>query len=200
MPRRAVADARGPAPLRRRRADPAGGAVGGGGHRLRDARVGGRTGRRAAAARRARSADSRAAIAFLVCELWRAVVETKRRSSWSTDALLLTRPLSRAGDARERARGRQPAARAAGAEDDRCCWSWRRRREASSSSAVARRGSGLDEPRAGRRRLTRRFAAGSSRSCSGHRLAYRFTHELVRRAVYDRLSGVTQGGAAPAGR
>jgi DNA-binding CsgD family transcriptional regulator/tetratricopeptide (TPR) repeat protein len=122
---------------------------------------------------------------FLVCELWRAVVETKLVDVVD-GCLELTRPLSELGtpeSVREVVSQRLARlapktitllelAATAGAEFE---------------LAVARRGSGLDEPGL-HEALAEAVRSGIIEELSGHRLAYRFTHELVRRAVYDRMT------------
>src|SRR2546421_12767407 len=54
---------------------------------------------------------------------------------------------------------------------------------------IVRRGSGLTEPELVAA-LDEAVRSGILEELTGHRLAYRFTHELVRRAVYDRLTAV----------
>ena len=96
-------------------------------------------------------------------------------------------PAVRARDAGERPRGRRPPARPPAAGDERPAGARRGRRRgvrarpAAAAAATTRRCSA---------RSTRRCAAASSRSSRRRRLAYRFTHELVRRALYDGLTGV----------
>ena len=124
---------------------------------------------------------------FLVCELWRALVETKV-VELVDGALQLTRPLAELGSpesvrevvSQRLARltpstnGLLELAATAGAEFE---------------LEVARRGSGLQEPQL-HAALDEAVRSGMLEELSGHRLAYRFTHELVRRAVYDRLTAV----------
>ncbi len=124
---------------------------------------------------------------FLVCELWRAVVETKLVDVVD-GCLQLTRPLTELGtpeSVREVVSQRLARlapktimvlelAATAGAEFE---------------LAVARRGSALDEPEL-HEALGEAVRSGFIEELSGHRLAYRFTHELVRRAVYDRLTAL----------
>ncbi|HUE26079.1 MAG TPA: AAA family ATPase [Solirubrobacteraceae bacterium] len=124
---------------------------------------------------------------FLICELWRAVVETKLIDVVN-GGLQLTRPLTELGtpeSVREVVSQRLARlapktimllelAATAGAEFE---------------LAVARRGSGLDEPEL-HDALGEALRSGFIEELSGHRLAYRFTHELVRRAVYDRLTAL----------
>ena len=66
----------------------------------------------------------------------------------------------------------------------------RSRRRAAVRAARPRRGCRRRARRARRRASRRRSAAGSSRSCPSPRPPCRFTHELVRRAVYDRITGL----------
>ena len=101
----------------------------------------------------------------------------------------LTRSLERAGHARQRARGRQPAALAPGAEDHRRARADGRGRRRSSGWTSIRRAAGLPEPEL-LAVLDEAVHSGMIEELPSRRLAYRFTHELVRRALYDRLSGV----------
>jgi predicted ATPase len=125
--------------------------------------------------------------AFLVCELWRALVET-RLVDVVDGVLRVTRPLTELGtpdSVREVVSQRLARlspnttvllelAATVGAEFE---------------FETARRGSGLAEPEllAG---LDQAVRSGIIEELTGHRLAYRFTHELVRRAVYDRLTAI----------
>lgn len=132
-------------------------------------------------------ADLTGGNAFLVCELWRAVVETKLIDVVD-GGLQLTRSLAELGtpeSVREVVSQRLARltpktnlllelAATAGAEFE---------------LAVARSGSGLDEPEL-RDALEEAVGSGIIEELAGHRLAYRFTHELVRRAVYDRLTAL----------
>ena len=68
----------------------------------------------------------------------------------------------------------------------------------STFSAVAQ--SGLAERRALRRRSSEAIAHGMIEEVPSPRLAFRFTHELVRRALYDRMPADPAGRAAPPGR
>src|SRR4051812_324795 len=93
-----------------------------------------------------------------------------------------------AGDPRERARGRLPAAVAPGARHDRPPRAHGRRRVGVRPRHRAQ-ASGLSEPDL-RAALDEAVHSGMIEELPSRRLAYRFTHELVRRALYDRLSGV----------
>jgi DNA-binding CsgD family transcriptional regulator/tetratricopeptide (TPR) repeat protein len=151
--------------------------------------------RRGAAVRRVESADEVAEIAhtisdltegnpFLVCELWRALLETHVIG----DALRVGGPLSDLATPEgvrevvsERLTRLAPTtgdllelAAAAGGEFE---------------LELLRRGSGLDE-RQLIASLDEAIRSGIIVELPGRRLSHRFTHELVRRAVYDRLSGV----------
>ncbi len=121
--------------------------------------------------------------AFLVCELWRALVETGTIDVSGT-SLRLTRPLAELGSpesVREVVSRRLSRlapettnllelAAAAGAEFE---------------LDVIRRAAGLGEPEL----LTALDEAARSGMLEEHGTVSRFTHELVRRALYDRLSG-----------
>ena len=137
---------------------------------------------------RTRSASSPTATPFLVCELWRALVETGSLEI-ADGRLRLTRPLAELGSP----------------ESVREVVSQRLSRLSPRHHRRARaRGHGGRRVRARHRAPRRR--ARRSRSCSAaldeavrsgmleelpsRRLSYRFTHELVRRALYDRLSGL----------
>ena len=104
---------------------------------------------------------------FLVCELWRALVETGDRSSSVDDERAADPSVRRARDAGERARGREPAARAAGAGDDAAARAGAPPRATSSSSSCCAEESGSAAGRELIARSTRPSAAGSSRSCPG---------------------------------
>ncbi len=126
--------------------------------------------------------------AFLVCELWRALVETGIVEVVDGDDPA-DPAAGRARHARERARGRQPAALAPGAGDDRPARAGGHRRRRSSSSTSSAAPPGLSEPEL-LAALDEAVRSGMIEELPSRRLAYRFTHELVRRALYDRLSGV----------
>jgi DNA-binding CsgD family transcriptional regulator/tetratricopeptide (TPR) repeat protein len=124
---------------------------------------------------------------FLVCELWRALVET-RVVEVTGGEVRLTRPLTEL----------------ATPESVREVVSQRLSRLAPRTTdllelmAVAGSEFGLDIVRAaaGLREpellaaLDEAVRSGMVEELPSHRLAYRFTHELVRRALYDRLSGL----------
>ena len=124
---------------------------------------------------------------FLVCELWRALLETGV-VQLTGDSLRLARPLSGLGTPEgvrevvsERLTRLAPGtsdllelAAAAGNEF---------------SLELLAQGSSLHE-RELIASLDEAVASGIAVELPGRRLAYRFTHELVRRAIYDRLSGV----------
>jgi DNA-binding CsgD family transcriptional regulator/tetratricopeptide (TPR) repeat protein len=124
---------------------------------------------------------------FLMCELWRAMVETGV-VEMAGGAVRLTRPLSELGTPEsvrevvsQRLSRLAPTtttvlelAATAGAEFE---------------LDVIRRGSGLDE-RELIGALDEAVRSGIVEELSSRVLAYRFTHELVRRAVYDRLTAV----------
>jgi DNA-binding CsgD family transcriptional regulator/tetratricopeptide (TPR) repeat protein len=123
--------------------------------------------------------------AFLVCELWRALLETGA-VVLDDGTVRLTRPLAGLGTpesvrevAGERLARLAPSTRAllelaatAGAEFE---------------LEVVRRGSGLDEDEFVTA-LDEAMRGAMIEELPGRRLMYRFTHELVRRAVYDRLT------------
>jgi DNA-binding CsgD family transcriptional regulator/tetratricopeptide (TPR) repeat protein len=122
--------------------------------------------------------------AFLVCELWRALVET-RAVELTGGAIRLTRPLSELGTpesvrevvSRRLSRlapettGILELAATAGAEFE---------------LEVVRRAAGLEEPEL-LAALDEAARSGMIEELPARALAYRFTHELVRRALYDRL-------------
>jgi DNA-binding CsgD family transcriptional regulator/tetratricopeptide (TPR) repeat protein len=123
--------------------------------------------------------------AFLVCELWRALLETGAVEVVD-GSVRLTRPLTGLGTpesvrevAGERLARLAPSttallelAAAAGAEFD---------------VEVVRRGSGLGEDEFVAA-LDEAIRGAMVEELPGRGLTYRFTHELVRRAVYDRLT------------
>jgi DNA-binding CsgD family transcriptional regulator len=124
--------------------------------------------------------------AFLVCELWRALVETGT-VALGDGTIRVTRPLAELGSpesVREVVRGRLSRlgpwtsdllelAATAGAEFE---------------LDVVRRAAGFGEPEL-LAALDEAVRSGMIEELPPHGLAYRFTHELVRRALYDRLSG-----------
>ncbi len=124
---------------------------------------------------------------FLVCELWRALLET-RIVDFVDGTPKVTRPLTELGTPEsvrevvsQRLARLSPAttgvlelAAAVGAEFE---------------LDLIRGASGLAE-RDVRATLDESVRSGLVDELSGHRLSFRFTHELVRRAVYDRLTAV----------
>ena len=124
---------------------------------------------------------------FLVCELWRALVETNVLDV-SGGVIRLTRPLATLGTP----------------ESVREVVSQRLSRLASPTSVllelaatvgpefeldIVRRGTGLAEAEL-RCALDEAVRSGLIEELPERKLVYRFTHELVRRAVYDRLTGL----------
>jgi DNA-binding CsgD family transcriptional regulator/tetratricopeptide (TPR) repeat protein len=124
---------------------------------------------------------------FLMCELWRALLET-RVVDLAHGELHVTRPLSDLGTPEsvrevvsQRLARLSPAtggvlelAAAVGAEFD---------------LGLIRRASGLEE-RDVLATLDESVRSRLIEEVASHRLGYRFTHELVRRAVYDRLTAL----------
>jgi DNA-binding CsgD family transcriptional regulator/tetratricopeptide (TPR) repeat protein len=124
--------------------------------------------------------------AFLVCELWQALVETEAVEV-SDGAVRLTRPIAELGTPEsvrevvsQRLTRLAPAttelldlAAAAGSEFE---------------LEIVLRSTGIEE-RDFLEALDEAVRSGIIEELPGRRLAYRFTHELVRRAVYDRLTG-----------
>jgi DNA-binding CsgD family transcriptional regulator/tetratricopeptide (TPR) repeat protein len=125
--------------------------------------------------------------AFLVCEFWRALLETKVVEE--VDGVMrLARPLATLGTpesvhevvSERLSRLARPTgvlldlAATAGPEFE---------------LDIVRRGSGLAESEL-LPALDEAVRSGIVEELPGRRLVYRFTHELVRRAVYDRLTGV----------
>ena len=131
--------------------------------------------------------DLTAGNAFLMCELWRALVETGAIEVVD-GAVLLRRPIAELGTP----------------ESVREVVSQRLARLSPETTVLlelaatignefelelVRDGSGLAE-RELVAALDEAVRSGLAEELSGHRLSYRFTHELVRRAVYDRLTAV----------
>ena len=123
--------------------------------------------------------------AFLLCELWRALVETDAFAI-EDGTLRLTATPAGDRDASECPRGRQPAP-----DETRS----RRARDLLELAAVAGPEFELDVLRRAAPVELERIDALEPAMRSGvieelpfPALAYRFTHELVRRALYDRLS------------
>ncbi len=125
--------------------------------------------------------------AFLVCELWRALVETSVVEV-TDGAIRLTRPLGDLGTPESvREVVSQRVARLEPGTTDLL------ELAATAGTAfeldVLRRAAGLAEP-ALLAALDEAVRSGMIEEVPSRRLAYRFTHELVRRALYDRLSGL----------
>ena len=104
-----------------------------------------------------RSATSRRGTPFLVCELWRALVET-RGVEVVDGAIHLTRPLTELGSPGERSRGGQRAPLAAGAGDNRPARAGCRPPGPEFELEILRRAAGLEETEL-MPRWTRRSAA-----------------------------------------
>src|SRR3954454_14808151 len=125
--------------------------------------------------------------AILVCELWRALVETGIVEVVD-GTIRPTRPLAELGTP-ERVREvvSQRLSRLAPATTDLL------ELTAAAGSEfgldIVRQASGLSEPDL-LAALDEAVHSGMIEELPSRRLAYRFTHELVRRALYDRLSGV----------
>jgi len=125
--------------------------------------------------------------AFLVCELWRTLVETEVVEI-RDGAIRLTRSLAELGtpeSVREVVSGR--LSRLAPATSDLL-------ELAATAGAefeldVVRRAAGLEEAEL-LDALEEAVRSGMIEELPARGLAYRFTHELVRRALYDRLSGL----------
>ena len=124
---------------------------------------------------------------FLVCEFWRALLETKAVEVVG-GLIRLTRPLATLGTP----------------ESVREVVSERLSRLAAPTQVllnlaatagpefeldIVRRGTGLAQAEL-LRALDEAVRSGFIEELSERRLVYRFTHELVRRAVYDRLTGI----------
>ena len=125
--------------------------------------------------------------AFLVCELWRALVETGIVEV-ADGTIRLTRPLAELGTPESvREVVSQRLSRLAPATTDLL--------ELAATAGpefeldIVRRAAGLGEPEL-LAALDEAVRSGMIEELPSRRLAYRFTHELVRRALYDRLSGV----------
>ena len=124
--------------------------------------------------------------AFLVCELWRALVETEAVEV-SDGVVRLARPIAELGTPESvREVVSQRLARLAPATTEVL------ELAATAGSEfeleIVLRGTGLDE-REFLAALDEAVRSGIIEEFPSRRLAYRFTHELVRRAVYDRLTG-----------
>jgi DNA-binding CsgD family transcriptional regulator/tetratricopeptide (TPR) repeat protein len=125
--------------------------------------------------------------AFLVCELWRALVETGIVEI-ADGTIRPTRPLAELGTPESvREVVSQRLSRLAPATTDLL------ELTATAGSEfgleIVRHAAGLSEPDL-LAALDEAVRSGMIEELPSRRLAYRFTHELVRRALYDRLSGV----------
>ena len=125
--------------------------------------------------------------AFLVCELWRALVETGIVEV-ADGTIRPTRPLAELGTPESvREVVSQRLSRLAPATTDLL------ELTATAGSEfgldIVRQAAGLSEPDL-LAALDEAVRSGMIEELPSRRLAYRFTHELVRRALYDRLSGV----------
>jgi DNA-binding CsgD family transcriptional regulator/tetratricopeptide (TPR) repeat protein len=124
--------------------------------------------------------------AFLVCELWRALVETGT-VELGDETIRVTRPLAELGSPDSvREVVSQRLSRLAP-------WTTDLLELAATAGAefeldIVRRAAGLREPEL-LAALDEAVRSGMIEELPSHGLACRFTHELVRRALYDRLSG-----------
>jgi DNA-binding CsgD family transcriptional regulator/tetratricopeptide (TPR) repeat protein len=125
--------------------------------------------------------------AFLVCELWRALVETHALDTTGGVARVLRSPTELESPESVREVVSRRLARLA----PRTCDLLELAAAAGSEFEldVVRRASGLAEPDLVSS-LDEAAASGMIEELPSTGLAYRFTHELVRRALYDRLSGI----------
>ena len=125
--------------------------------------------------------------AFLVCEFWRALVET-HGVEVVDGTIRLTRPLTELGTPESvREVVSQRLSRLAPGTTDLL-------ELAATAGAefeldILRRAAGLEEPEL-LAALDEAVRSGMIEELPSRRLVYRFTHELVRRALYDRLTGV----------
>ncbi|MDP9136033.1 MAG: AAA family ATPase, partial [Actinomycetota bacterium] len=125
--------------------------------------------------------------AFLVCELWRALVETKLVEVVD-GTIRLTRPLTELGTpASVREVVNQRLSRLSPRTTD--VLELMATAGAEFGLEIIRRAAGLGEPEL-LAILDEAVRSGMVEELPSRGLAYRFTHELVRRALYDRLSGV----------
>jgi tetratricopeptide (TPR) repeat protein len=125
--------------------------------------------------------------AFLVCELWRALVETGV-VELGHGQVRLTRPLEELGTPESvREVVSQRLSRLAPRTTD--VLELMATAGAEFGLDTIRRAAGLPEPDLVAV-LNEAVGSGMLEELPARRLAYRFTHELVRRALYDRLSGV----------
>jgi DNA-binding CsgD family transcriptional regulator/tetratricopeptide (TPR) repeat protein len=124
--------------------------------------------------------------AFLVCELWRALVET-RFVEVADGSIRLTRPVTQLGTPESvREVVSQRLSRLAPRTTD--VLELTATAGAEFGLDVIRRAADLDEPEL-LSVLDEAVRSGMIEELPSRRLAYRFTHELVRRALYDRLPG-----------
>jgi DNA-binding CsgD family transcriptional regulator len=125
--------------------------------------------------------------AFLVCELWRALVETGVVEVIE-GTIRLTRPLAELGtpDSVREVVSQRLSRLAPGTSD---LLELAATAGAEFELALIRRAAGLAEPEL-LAALDEAVRSGIIEELTSRALGYRFTHELVRRALYDRLSGV----------
>jgi DNA-binding CsgD family transcriptional regulator/tetratricopeptide (TPR) repeat protein len=124
---------------------------------------------------------------FLVCELWRALVETNAVEV-ADGGIRLTTPTTELGTP-ESVREVVSQRLARLAPTTTVLLELAATAGVESELDILRQGAGLGETEL-RAALDEAVHSGIIEELSVRRLAYRFTHELVRRAVYDRLSGV----------
>ena len=165
-----------------------GGLIGAGGHRVRDPRLGRRARRRAPGARGAAISELTDGNAFLVCELWRALVETGVIETVD-GSLRVTRPLAELGTPESVREVVSQRLAAPVSEDDRVAGAGGDRRHRVRARARAP-GERSRPRRSSSPRSTRPCAAGSSRSCPGTVSRTGSPTSSSRRAVYDRLTAV----------
>src|SRR5204862_1119269 len=124
--------------------------------------------------------------AFLVCELWRALVETRAVEVGGGTIRVTGSPAELGSPESVREVVSQRLARLAPRTSDLL--------ELAATAGgefeldVIRRAAGLREPEL-LAALEGAVRSGMIEEFPSHGLAWRFTHELVRRALYDRLSG-----------
>jgi DNA-binding CsgD family transcriptional regulator len=124
---------------------------------------------------------------FLVCEFWRALLETEAVEVVG-ELLRLTRPLATLGTP-ESVREVVSERLSRLAAPTRVLLNLAATAGPEFELEIIRRGTGLAEAEL-LRALDEAVANGIIEELPERRLVYRFTHELVRRAVYDRLTGV----------
>jgi DNA-binding CsgD family transcriptional regulator/tetratricopeptide (TPR) repeat protein len=125
--------------------------------------------------------------AFLVCELWRALIETNAVDT--TDGVVRVRRSPAELESPESVR--EVVSRRLARLAPRTCDLLELAAVAGSEFEpdIVRRASRLAEPELVSS-LEEAAASGMIEELPSPRLAYRFTHELVRRALYDRVSGI----------